>query len=385
MWKIFIFLFLVTNLLSCSEQRQRQSSVKVTEKDSLFMLVGSYGSADQEGVKLYSFNQESGIMNYISGIHGISNPSYLAPSRNGKRVYVVSENETETSTANALSLDLSEGKLNFMNSELTQGAAPCYIALSPNEDFVLTANYNGGNISVFRLNENGELLRPRVISFMGHGTDSIRQDRPHLHCISFTPDGKYTLAVDLGTDCVHMFLINAQDNNTHIPFLNEDHPQNYVLPAGSGPRHICFSPDQKFVYLITELSGDVIVMSYNDINTKIIQTIKADTLGARGSADIHITPDGRYLYASNRLKGDGIAIFKINQSTGLLTKVGYQLTGIHPRNFVISPNGKFLLVACRHSNEIQLYQIDPSTGLLRDTGKRVNTPEPTCLKFVKRT
>ena len=382
MWKIFFFLLLTMNLLSCTSRQQKQSNV--SEKDSLFMLVGSYASAEEEGIKLYSFNQELGEICYITGVRGVSNPSYLTPSSDGKRVYAVSENGIDDSAAQALSLDLSEGKLSLLNAELTQGAAPCYIALSPHEDFVLTANYNGGNISIFRLNENGELLTPRVISFVGHGIDPERQDKPHLHCIAFTPDGKYTIASDLGTDCLHVFTMNAQDKSGSIPFLNEDEPQNFILPSGSGPRHISFSPDKKYAYVITELSGDVMVMAYHEENTKIIQTIKADTLGARGSADIHLTPNGKYLYASNRLKGDGIAIFKVDPATGMLEKVGYQPTGIHPRNFVISPNGKFLLVACRFSNEIQIYQIDEATGLLKDTGKRVKTPEPTCLKFITR-
>ena len=357
------------NLISCTD-------------DSLVMLVGSYASTHEEGIKLYSFNQHSGEVSYMNGISGVSNPSYLTISKDKKRVYAVSENDTNDSAVQALSLELPKGKLSLLNAKLTQGAAPCYIALSPREDFVVTANYNGGSISIFPLNENGELQEPQVISFEGHGPDAERQEKSHLHCTVFSPDEKHMLASDLGADCLHLFTVNEQDKKESTSLLDEASQQDLMMPVGSGPRHIVFAPNKKFVYVVTELSGDVIVMEYEEANSKIIQTIKADTLGARGSADIHLTPDGRYLYASNRLQGDGIAIFKVDALTGKLTKVGYQPTGNHPRNFVISPNGKFLLVACRFSNEIEVYLIDKATGLLKDTGKRIKTSEPTCLKFV---
>ena len=122
-------------------------------------------------------------------------------------------------------------------------------------------------------------------------------------------------------------------------------------------------------------------LRYEDGNLTPVQTIEADSLHAAGSADIHITPDGRFLYASNRLQGDGIAIFSIDQATGELTKVGYQLTGIHPRNFLITPDGKFLLCACRDSDLTQIFSIDPETGLLSDTGRSIASSKPVCLKF----
>ena len=123
-------------------------------------------------------------------------------------------------------------------------------------------------------------------------------------------------------------------------------------------------------------------MAYDGMRLDTLQYIKADTLSAQGSADIHVSPDGRYVYASNRLKGDGIAIFEVDTEDGTLNRVGYQPTGIHPRNFVITPNGSFLLVACRDTNEIQIFARDADTGMLTDTGKRIKTEKPVCLAFV---
>ena len=143
-----------------------------------------------------------------------------------------------------------------------------------------------------------------------------------------------------------------------------------------------FAPNGSYAYLINELSGTVIAFEYNDGELKEIQTIAADTVGAKGSGDIHISPDGKFLYASNRLKADGLAIFSIHPENGMLTKVGYQLTGIHPRNVIITPNGKYLLVACRDSNVIQIYERDTDTGLLTDIRKDIKVDKPVCIKFV---
>ena len=133
--------------------------------------------------------------------------------------------------------------------------------------------------------------------------------------------------------------------------------------------------------MLGELSGKVAVFNYEEGFLTPIQFIEADSLHAAGSADIHVSPDGRFLYASNRLQGDGIAIFSINQEDGLLMKVGYQKTGIHPRNFIITPNGKFLLCACRDSHVVQIFSIDSKTGLLNDTGLSIQKTKPVCLKF----
>jgi len=145
---------------------------------------------------------------------------------------------------------------------------------------------------------------------------------------------------------------------------------------------IIFHPNGKYMYVLGELSGEVLVYDYDSGNLELKQTAKSDTVGARGSADIHVSPDGRFLYSSNRLKDDGIAIFSINETDGTLTKVGYQLTAKHPRNFVITPNGKFLLVAGRDDNKIQVFTIDKEKGTLTDTNKDILIDKPVCLKFV---
>lgn len=368
-------------LTGCTGKKSQQA-VTTSASDTLYMLVGSYGPANQEGIKVYKFNQAIGEGQYVSGVKGISNPSYQTVSKDGKRVYSVGEDNGGTACANALTFDSATGTLTLINSQPTQGAAPCHIALSPEEDYVVTANYNGSNISLFPLDGEDRLKPGQTIGFEGSGPDKERQAIPHLHFVYFTPDNRYLLANDLGTDRIHRFPLNTRQKGSDTPLVDGQHASDIRLTPGSGPRHAVFSADGRFAYLITELSGEVMAFTYDGDSLSLMQTIQADTLDARGSADIHLSPDGRFLYASNRLKGDGLAIFRVNPEDGTLSKAGYQPTGIHPRNFVLTPNGQYLLVACRDTDEIQIFARDASTGLLTDTGRRIKTTKPVCLKFI---
>ena len=192
------------------------------------------------------------------------------------------------------------------------------------------------------------------------------------------------LATDLGKDQIYSFNIReeAKDSFLVLP------PANVTkLEAGSGPRHLAFHPNGNYLYCINELSGRVTVFAYNGKEAEAIQSITSDTTptsNRKGSADIHLTYDGRFLYSSNRLKADGIATFSVDPENGRLTEIGYQSTGIHPRNFIISPNDKFLLCANRDTNNIQIFEIDSVTGLLLDTGKEIRLDKPVCLKWIRR-
>ena len=178
------------------------------------------------------------------------------------------------------------------------------------------------------------------------------------------------MANDLGTDKVHVFR-----NGT---VLKAD--KDIVVNPGAGPRHLCWAPNGKYAYLIGELSGEIFTIKYNGKKFKVIQSVRADSLDAGGSADIHLTSDGKFVYASHRLRGDGISIYRV-QKNGTLSRVGYQPTGTHPRNFIITPNDRYVLVACRDTNEIQIFFRNAETGLLSDTGNRIAMDRPVCLKW----
>lgn len=384
--------FAVLSLISCKQKTNvdnsnidpsdttNMSAETISDETSLYLLVGTYTTGESEGIYVYQFDTVSGFSKYKSVVK-VTNPSYLTINKEGTHVYSVSETGDAKAAANAFVFDKKDGTLKLLNSQLTGGADPCYIELDKTGKHVVTANYSGGSITAFNINGDGTLTTAtQLIRFTGKGADAERQKAPHLHCVRYSPDGKYLFADDLGTDKIHKFGINESNEGN---YLKVGTPAAFDVAPGSGPRHLDFHPNGKYAYLINELSGAVIAFNYdaNAGNLTQIQTIQADTLSAKGSADIHVSPDGKFLYASNRLKGDGIAIFSINQADGKLTKVGYQETGVHPRNFVITPNGKFLLVASRDNDVIQIFLIDRVTGLLENTYKDIELDMPVCLKF----
>jgi len=356
--------------------------------NNLTMFVGTYTEGgNSKGIYTYRFNQENGTFELLSSATA-ANPSFLTLSPDGKHLYTVSE--YNDGRQGAYSFDLSQDKVHLSypvfqstvpkessEEEPKQaGADPCHIVTDGN--YVITANYTGGDISVFPLDAEGKLkAETQHIAFVGKTPKHVA----HIHCIIPTPDKKYILATDLGNDRVYRFRYNKKARKNAEVLTTQR--VAYEVNDGQGPRHLTFSKDGRFAYLIGELGGECVVLGYHKGKLKEVQRLMADEGGGRGSADIHISPDGRFLYTSHRLKKDGIAIFAIDPKKGTLTKVGYQLTGIHPRNFAITPNGKFLLVACRDDNKIQMFRRNEVTGELTDTSLNISVDKPTCVAFVK--
>ena len=354
--------------------------------NNLTMFVGTYTEGgNSKGIYTYRFNQENGTFELLSSATA-ANPSFLTLSPDGKHLYTVSE--YNDGRQGAYSFDLSQDKAHLSypvfqstvpkedsKEEPKQaGADPCHIVTDGN--CVITANYTGGDISVFRLDAEGKLkAETQHIAFVGKTPKRVA----HIHCIIPTPDKKYILATDLGNDRVYRFRYNKKARKKAEVLTAQR--VAYEVSDGQGPRHLTFSKDGHFAYLINELGGECVVLSYRKGKLKEVQRLMADEGGGRGSADIHISPDGRFLYTSHRLKKDGIAIFAIDPEKGTLTKIGYQLTGIHPRNFAITPNGKYLLVACRDDNKIQVFRRDEVTGELTDTSLNISVDKPTCVVF----
>ncbi len=341
-------------------------------QDDIKLIVGTYTNGNSKGIYSFNFNQSTGQAAPIDTLE-LQNPSFLTLASDGTMIYAVSENHDVAAAVNAITFNKTTGRMKLQGSFPTKGEDPCYV--ETNGNLLLTANYTGGSMSVFPLNVDGS-LSPMSQQFKGStgGSNAERQQVPHIHCARFLPDGNGVIATDFSSDQLLRFELEDMKELGSAKVTAQ-------LSKGSGPRHIAFSTDSRFVYVMSELSGAVTAYLYNFGKMKKIQEIQSAEVGAQGGADIHVSPDGRFLYTSNRLKNDGIAIFKINRRTGLLTKVGYQRTGIHPRQFNITPNGRFLLCACRDDNTIQVFRINSTNGLLTDTHQDISVDKPACVQF----
>ncbi|MBQ7182057.1 MAG: lactonase family protein [Bacteroidaceae bacterium] len=351
-----------------------------------WLLVGSFSSSKDEGIRVYDFNPSTAEATYVSGLSGIGGPSFLCVAERSQasgsyqRVYAVGEAGGKGGSANYLRLDPRRGTLKLVGSQPSPGAGPCFIALAPDGRTVLTANYSGGSISAFPTSPDGRLLPGREIKFQGKSVHPERQTKPYLHSIFFSPDRRWMWCSDLGTDMIHAFPLD--DEGT--PLLSDSVRVSHFLRPGLGPRHLCFSADGETAYSLGELSDEVCTLRYmRDGSIRVFQVSPADSLHAGGSAHIQLSADGRFLYASHRLQGDGVSVFSV-QPDGMLRRIAYQPVGSHPRHFALSPDERFLLVACAYDDVIQIYRRDEASGLLTDTGLRIPTPRPVCLVFVEK-
>ena len=369
--------FLSASLLfmGCTSVNNKGKEADGENKDSLVFMTGSYSSQNEEGVKIFTFSQEDAGYAYKSGVSGIPNPSFLSELTAGNIIYSVAEGGADDSYIYSLKYCPDSMTLAVAGHDKTLGSSPCFVMADWKRGMAFTANYSGGSLSVFGAGGSGNVARQKVLNFRGRGVHPSRQEKPHIHSVYYSPDSSRIWACDLGTDRIRV--IRADD----YTYTGEE---DIVLPDGSGPRHICFHSSGKYAYVITELSGDVVVLDIKDGGmAEIIQTVKADTVGGEGSADIHLSPDGRFLYASCRIKSDGLAVFRVSADTGKIERTGYCLTGKHPRNFAITPNGKYILVACRDENAIEIYEVNKDTGMPVDTGKRILTKAPVCVRWIK--
>jgi 6-phosphogluconolactonase len=349
---------------------------------SLDLLVGTYTTNVKDGIYVYRFYTESGRLVYLNRTSGVDNPSYLCVSANGKFVYSVNEiGADRTGSVSAFSFEPKVGKIELINKQ-PSGAGPAYIAVDKEQKHVFTANYAGGNLSVFPVNKDGSVApASQTIQDEGTGPNKARQEKPHVHTAMLSHDEKHLLYTDLGTDKLNIYRYRAGQEKPLTP----SDPAFISLPGGDGPRHIDFSPNKKYMYLVSEMGAHVFSFEYNDGKPKLMQKVSMMEDGSTkepGGADIHVSPDGKFLYASNRGTANELLVYAINPIDGMLTFIERHDTGgNHPRNFVIDPAGNFLLVANKNSNNIVVYKINRTTGKLTPNGVSIEVDSPSCLKF----
>lgn len=357
-------------------------SVKSQDSDILNLYVGTFTSEGAEGIYLCHFNQQTGDIVLAKTFKGIDNPSFLKISPDGRYLYAATRAaaviETSGGYVSAYRIG-SGGELIFLNKQVSNGQDPCHVDVSPDGRLVAVATYGSGTTSLYPVNPDGSLEpATSVIQNEGQGPNRQRQLSPHAHSIKFTPDGKQAFSADLGTDQLNIFLIDGsqlvQTGQKFVKFI-----------PGAGPRHFVFHPADKVIYVIHELNSTISVVKNEANEWKTIQNISTLPSGYSGEsfcADIHILPGEKFLYGSNR--GDNsVFIAKIDSVTKRLTGLGTVGThGNWPRNFVISRNGQFMLVANQRSGNITVFKINSETGFPEFTGKELKIPAPVCLEFL---
>lgn len=348
-----------------------------------FLFIGTYTGSGSKGIYVYTFDAASGKAEWVSNTEGIINPSYLAVAPGDSLVYACIETRTVNAGGiAAFRFNRANGTLGFINKQSSGGDNPAYVSVHKSGKWVIAGNYSGGNLSAFRVNADGS-IQPygQLIQHTGKSINVNRQEAPHVHATVFSPKGDHLFVPDLGLDKVMAYKFNSSAKNP----LQPASPAFVATDPGSGPRHFTFHPNKKRAYLIEELAGAVVAYKYKNGKLIAIQKIAThpDTAkGEFGSADIHVSPDGKFLYASNRGNENNLAIFSIDRK-GKLTLSGYQSTmGVQPRNFMIDPSGKYLLVANQKTGNIVIFKRDIKTGLLQHTGEQIQVPQPVCLKMI---
>jgi 6-phosphogluconolactonase len=339
--------------------------------------VGTYTTGESEGIYSFLIDTTSGKIENITLEAKLDNPTYVALSKDNNYLYSVVKAGSQGGTA---SYSIKETEtLKLVNQHLEEGSSPCHVSLDSTDKYVFSANYHKGEVMAFPVKEDGGLKEASAHEVHeGSGPNPKRQEKPHAHYAALTLDDKYLCVVDLGIDKVLVYTFNEGKLIKH---------SEITFKPGCGPRHMAFHPNKNYAYIMTELSSEVVALEYNEREGcfDILQYISALPENYKeessGSA-IHVSPDGRFLYAANR-GHDSIAVFAVNESTGMLQFVEHTPSeGLNPRDFTIVPGGNLLIAANQDSNTIVPFSINKTTGRLSRTGDVAHISKPVCIKFL---
>ncbi len=348
---IFILLFFTKS--------QSNQEMAIQENSIFPFFVGTYTQGESQGIYKYLLLKD-GTIKELGLVAKSDNPSFLA--MNKEKTILLAANETShENTGTVESFFIDTNRLEFISRSSSGGAHPCFVCVNKN-GYVLAANYSGGNVGLLRLNKKGELSGLLDLQqHSGKGTTE-RQEAPHAHSAWFYKDSDEVISVDLGTNELWFSHLDTMEQK-----LVPDDPYTLQMKAGAGPRHLAFHPNGKWIYILNELNCTLTLVQKSDEGTYTIgpsvSSLPRDYTEANTAADIHISSDGKFVYASNR-GHNSIAIYKVDPANGSLYPIGFQKTkGDGPRNFSISPDGRYLLVANQHTNNIVSFKRDKISWL----------------------
>ncbi|GAB3822404.1 lactonase family protein [Pontibacter rugosus] len=371
---------------SDTEQADADTVLSENETDSTttsMVYIGTYAAADSSSIFLYHIDTETGELKKANGFQGGESPSYLALDPSGNYLYAVNEMQEfegrQGGAVSAFSVNQKTGDISLLNRVSSRGGSPCHIAIDGNT--VLVANYMGGNVASFPLQEKGKINEAAsLVQHSGTGPNPERQEAPHAHFISPGPENRFVFSVDLGADRVFGYRL---DENSLVP---NSPAVAFASKAGSGPRHLAFHPSGSYAYLLHELNSTMVALAYNGEEGTFTEIQSLPTLpegfsGNNQPAAVKVSADGKYVYGSNR-GHNSIVVYSVDENTGKLTFVQHASTGGDwPRDFTIDPTGKVLLVANERSNNVTTFMIDNATGKLTATGHEAQVHKPVNLVF----
>ena len=347
------------------------------------VYVGTYTGGLSKGIYRFELDLATGKAGEPALAAESKNPSFLALHPGRKFLYAANETG-KVGTVSAFAIQ-ADGTLAPLNQQPSEGQSPCHLVVDKAGRHVLVANYSSGTAAVLPIGADGKLApASQTVRHEGKGPNARRQEGPHAHSINLDAANRFAFLADLGLDRVFSYKYDGAAGT-----LTPNDPPAGATAPGAGPRHFCFHPNGKFAYVINEMLCTVTAFAYDAekgalAEVQTVPTLPADFTGSNTTAEVQLTPDGRFLYGSNR-GHNSLAVFSVDAATGKLTAAGHVPSdGKTPRNFGIDPTGRWLLAAHQDSDSIVVFKIDPQTGKPEPTGQTLKVGKPVCVKMMAR-
>lgn len=379
-------LLLTTLVAACIYPIGARSDDTLKTMSDSFVYIGTYTGPKSQGIYVYKLSAATGKLTPLGLAAKTTSPSFLAIDPSHRYLYAVNEvsdyEGKKSGSVSAFSIDRTTGKLTFLNVMPSGDPGPCHVSVDHTGKYVFVANYEVGSVAMFPIVAGGRLGKATAfLPHTGHSVDPKRQEASHAHSIYASPDNRFVVSADLGTDRVYVYRFDATKGT-----LTPNDPPSAAVPPGTGPRHFAFSPNAKFGYAIEEMGSSLTAFSYDAARgvlrpLETISTLPKGFKGENDCAELMMHPSGKFLYGSNR-GYDHITVFSIDPVKGTPTPIQYVSTaGKTPRGFGIDPTGSYLIAGNQDSNSLAVFRIDAQTGHLTFTGQIFDIASPVCVIF----